>query len=104
MAFVTSILTSTPIAIGLHEEPDQLQTSSGNYVGLRVEPTECLFPKQVVVGSSPIARSTFLYLKSPPATNRGATSSGFYSGDVPVLVALLRFAVYSTPTALGSRR
>ena len=60
---VTPNLTSTPIAIGLHEEPDQLQTSSGNYVGLRVEPTEYLTSKQVVAGSSPVPRSTILGTK-----------------------------------------
>ena len=35
---------------------------------------------------------------------RQAVIAAAEAGDVPVLVALLRFAVYSTPTALGSRR
>ena len=35
---------------------------------------------------------------------RQAVIAAAEAGDVPVLVALLRFAVCSTPTALGSRR
>ena len=54
---VTVKFTVTPDDTGLHEEPDQLQISSGNHMGLRVEPTEYLTSKQVVAGSNPVSRS-----------------------------------------------